>query len=95
MSRASFKLWKTFSAISQTPSSVADSIRVALEEFKPHVALVEVLCNPGLRQRHWGAISGIVGFDMRPDDHTTLTRFIEMGVAKWIEPLTEISDAAR
>lgn len=95
MSRQALKLSKLFNGSSNdVPADVADSIRASLDAFAPHVGLVEVLCNPGLRTRHWTLISDTVGFDMRPDDHTTLSRFIDMGVGKWLDSLSEISDAA-
>jgi dynein heavy chain, axonemal len=41
---------------------VADKVRVAIEEFKPKVPLLLGLKQVGMRQRHWEAISGSVGF---------------------------------
>ena len=94
MWRSAFKLANDLSEASPEPSSVASHVKKELEEFKPNLPLLSVLCNRGMRERHWKQVSDTVGFDLRPDDHTSLTRVLDMGVSKHIDRLLEISEAA-
>jgi dynein heavy chain len=32
------------------------------------VPLLAVICNPGLRERHWEAIAEVAGFEIRKDE---------------------------
>ena len=38
--------------------------------FKEHLPLVAVLCNKGLRARHWLMLNKIAGFDITPNAGT-------------------------
>ena len=76
------------------PLSVATNIRTNLDNFKNNFGLVDSLCNPALRPRHWDDISNIVGFTMEPDNSFTLSRIIDMEVGKHVESLQKISEQA-
>ena len=43
-----------------------------LDEFRLHLPLLVAMTNPGLRERHWNAMSSVVGFSIEPDDSMTL-----------------------
>ena len=47
-----FKLTKTFSD-SAGPRRVAESIKSKIDKFKANLPLLQCICNPGLRDRHW------------------------------------------
>ena len=38
------------------PLKLAETALEETKEFKEHLPLVHVLCNPGLRQRHWDKV---------------------------------------
>jgi hypothetical protein len=76
------------------PAEVAKDVLERIQAFKPNLPLLHCLCNKGMRERHWERVSEQVGFDIRPDNHTSLVRFLDMGLAKHVEQLQEISDAA-
>jgi len=56
MSRALYKLSKSFSD-QPAPRNVADRVRRQIEKFKSYQALLNVICNPGIRDRHWKKVT--------------------------------------
>jgi len=52
MFRVMYKMGKVF-ADQPIPRTAADKIRRTMEKFKTHQALLNVICNPGIRERHW------------------------------------------
>ncbi|KAI8893820.1 dynein heavy chain and region D6 of dynein motor-domain-containing protein [Globomyces pollinis-pini] len=89
----SFKLSKVF-AEQPIPKKVAESVKNKLEKFKVHIPLITVLRNPGLRERHWQAISELLGQPVTPDASTTLTKILELNLGAQLPQLEAISDAA-
>lgn len=41
--------------------AVADAARAKLDEFRTYLPLIACICNPGMRGRHWTAISETAG----------------------------------
>ncbi|KAJ3308630.1 Dynein heavy chain 3, axonemal [Boothiomyces sp. JEL0838] len=93
MFRTSFKLIKTFSE-QPVPKKVAESVKNKLEKFKAHIPLITILRNPGLKERHWQAISDVVGQTVFPDENTTLTKILDMNLGGYLAQFEVISDAA-
>ena len=58
MSRALYKLSKVFSD-QPAPRNVADRVRRQIEKFKSYQALLNVICNPGIRDRHWKKVTSL------------------------------------
>lgn len=56
MYRTVLKLTKTFSD-APGPRRVADSVKSKVDKFKVHIPLLQIICNPGLRERHWEQVS--------------------------------------
>ena len=61
---------------------------------KEYLPYVSVLCNPGIRGRHWAKMSAIAGFDLTPDSGTTLFKVLNMQLAKFMDEFEQISAAA-
>lgn len=59
-------------------------VKSKVEEFKEHMPLIQTLFNPGLRERHWEQISDMVGFPIKQDDETTLSKFVDMNLDQYI-----------
>jgi len=59
MSRALYKLSKAFSD-QPAPRNVADRVRRQIEKFKANQALLNVICNPGIRDRHWKKVADVL-----------------------------------
>lgn len=55
---------------------------------------MQTLFNPGLRDRHWEKISEIVGFPVKPDETSCLSKFVDMNLEPYIVKFEGISEAA-
>ena len=58
MYRTVLKLTKTFGD-APGPRRVADSVKSKIDKFKVHIPLLQIICNPGLRERHWEQVDKI------------------------------------
>nr|XP_054750956.1 dynein axonemal heavy chain 3-like isoform X12 [Lytechinus pictus] len=95
MWRTSYKLTKVFAHPDMMgPMRAATTIKAKLEKFKINMPLINALCNPGIKQRHWDMMSEKVGFNMTPQDDTPLVEMLQMGLEKYLEDLSEISSQA-
>lgn len=56
MWRSMYKLTKTFSD-QPGPRRIADSVKGKIDKFKQHLPILHTICNPGIRDRHWEAVS--------------------------------------
>ena len=57
MFRTMYKLTKVF-ADQPAPRNASDRMRRHMEKFKLHQPLLNIICNPGIRDRHWTTVSG-------------------------------------
>lgn len=73
---------------------VADSLRAKLEEFKGYLGIISCICNPGMRGRHWQAISKIADFKVAPSDEESLHNLLQHNLHKYEKELQDISDSA-
>ncbi|XP_030856161.1 dynein heavy chain 3, axonemal-like [Strongylocentrotus purpuratus] len=95
MWRTSYKLTKVFAHPDMMgPMRASTTIKAKLEKFKINMPLINALCNPGIKQRHWDMMSEKVGFNMTPQDDTPLVEMLQMGLEKYLEDLSEISSQA-
>ncbi|CAG7816608.1 unnamed protein product [Allacma fusca] len=88
-----YKLAKSFSDL-PGPKRVADTVRAKIERFRQYLPLLQTICNPGLRDRHWKQMSDICGVELKPTEETSLSDIVETGIAKMASQLEEISAAA-
>ena len=59
MFKTASKLVNTFKDTGATePALVAAQVKKDLKAFEPHLPLLQVLCNKGMRDRHWNRVSG-------------------------------------
>lgn len=63
MWRTMYKLTKSFSDV-PGPKRIADSVKTKIDKFKAHLPLLQTICNPGIRDRHWDLVSHISGYIM-------------------------------
>lgn len=78
----------------RAPLKVAEDLRANIEEFKEKLPLISCLCNKGMRGRHWEEVSGIIGYSFKPNETTTLSATLAMGLEKHMERLEEIAGCA-
>ncbi|XP_053350493.1 dynein axonemal heavy chain 3 [Clarias gariepinus] len=93
MFRHVYGLKKVFSEVS-APRRVAESVRSKIDKFKQHLPVLGIICNPGIKARHWAQISSIVGCDVTPDTHTSLLSMVELGLNKHTDRLEEMAACA-
>ncbi|XP_060913896.1 dynein axonemal heavy chain 12 [Labrus mixtus] len=74
---------------------LCSTVMEQIKEFKEHIPVVSILCNPGIRARHWEQMSEVVGFDLTPDSGTTLRKVLKQNLTPYLEQFESISAAAR
>jgi dynein heavy chain len=94
MAKTMYNLGKSFGD-QPGPRKVADTVRAKIERFRAFLPLLGVVCNPGLRERHWDQLSDIVGVRLDVTPETTLAEIMETGLGSASPTLLEeISGAA-
>ncbi|XP_015752501.1 PREDICTED: dynein heavy chain 12, axonemal-like [Acropora digitifera] len=73
---------------------VAKTVQDQIRDFKEHIPVVSVMCNPGIRARHWKAMSDIIGFDITPDSGSTLRKVLKFNLKPHMDEFEGISGGA-
>jgi dynein heavy chain len=86
------EMHKCMGKMTEFPAAVriSTSVKEKLQEFVLNLPLMRVLCNPGMRMRHWEKISQIVGTEIRPDGNN-LSRMLKMSLEKHLTEFQEVS----
>ncbi|XP_021341821.1 dynein heavy chain 12, axonemal-like isoform X1 [Mizuhopecten yessoensis] len=71
-------------------TNVMDSMR----DFKDVIPVIGIMCNRGMRARHWTDMSDIAGFDLTPNSGTTLRKVLKLELDAHMENFEGISAAA-
>ena len=58
------------------------------------VPVISIMCNPGVRERHWSKMSDIAGFDLTPDTGSTLRKVLKLNLDPYMDQFEQISGAA-
>nr|XP_020824639.1 dynein heavy chain 12, axonemal isoform X5 [Phascolarctos cinereus] len=81
--------------IQDNPTVVmCSAVMEQIKAFKEYIPTVTILCNPGLRARHWKEMSEIVGYDLTPDSGTTLRKVLKLNLDPYLEKFEVISAGA-
>ena len=56
--------------------------------------MIGIMCNPGIRTRHWKSMSDIIGFDITPDSGTTLRKVLKYNLGPYMDEFEGISGGA-
>ncbi|KAJ8410629.1 hypothetical protein AAFF_G00195330 [Aldrovandia affinis] len=92
--RALYKLEKTFQG-SPRALNIASLMKAEVEAFKEHIPLIQVLCNPGLRDRHWDTMTEVVGFQLKPEEERAcMASFLPMGLGVYLPSFEGVSELA-
>ena len=62
-----------------------------MQEFVP---VIGIMCNKGMRRRHWERMSSIAGFDLTPDSGSTLRKVLKLELESFMAEFEGISAAA-
>ncbi|XP_011500273.1 PREDICTED: dynein heavy chain 7, axonemal-like [Ceratosolen solmsi marchali] len=90
--RSIYKLSKSFNV--PALRKLSEIVSTTIEEFREHMPVIMTLGNPGMKTRHWELISEIVGFPIKVDIHTTLSKIIDFGLDDYVPKFESISEAA-
>jgi dynein heavy chain len=92
--RALYKLAKQLAG-QEGPLQVINHVRGKLDEFKEHLPLITAVLNPGLRDRHWRALSETTGRSLKPTPGvTTLSMMLEEKVDALLPAIQDVSETA-
>ncbi|MEW5299252.1 MAG: hypothetical protein WDW36_002285 [Sanguina aurantia] len=99
--RKLYKLTKLFGGqgggggeVREGPLAMAEEGKARVAAFQEHMPLIGAVCNAGLRDRHWAALAGIVGFEIKRDEVTSLKRLLDHDISAHLPRVTELSDSA-
>ena len=62
-----------------------------LQQYLP---IIHVLCNPGLRKRHWDKMNEVVGYNITPDSGTSLRKMLKHQLEPFLDQFEVISTSA-
>uniref|UniRef100_A0A3Q3KEU7 Dynein axonemal heavy chain 7 n=1 Tax=Monopterus albus TaxID=43700 RepID=A0A3Q3KEU7_MONAL len=92
--RTMYKMEKGFTEVPKA-MNIATTIKAKLEDFKKHIPMVQVLCNPGLCDHHWNAMSDVAGISLQPsDDQACVAHFLSLHLEQHLSSFERISEAA-
>ncbi|XP_061774430.1 dynein axonemal heavy chain 7 [Nerophis ophidion] len=92
--RSLYKLEKGFTEVPNA-LGLATIMKEKVEVFKKDVPMVQVLCNPGLRERHWDALSEIAGRPLHTaDEEACMSHFLSLNLEEHLPTFEGISESA-
>jgi dynein heavy chain, axonemal len=89
-------LHKVMGTIHNAPATekIAAAIREKMDEFVLNIPMMQVLCNPGMRDRHWEKLSEVASLEIKPDSSTSLSKMLKLNLEGFLANFQEISDSA-
>ncbi|XP_052779096.1 dynein axonemal heavy chain 3-like isoform X2 [Mya arenaria] len=96
------QLWKTVYKLIKNfaqqelwgPKKAAGNIKTKLQQFQINLPLINALCVPGMKDRHWAMMSEKVGYNITPTEDTKLKEVLNLGLEKYLDKLQSISSQA-
>ncbi|CAG7837267.1 unnamed protein product [Allacma fusca] len=76
------------------PLKICNKALDSLSEFRDNLPFIGIMCNPGLKKRHWDQMSEICGFDVTPDTGTSLRKLLQMDLSQYMDKFEGVSLAA-
>ncbi|XP_074517159.1 dynein axonemal heavy chain 1 [Sebastes fasciatus] len=73
---------------------VATVIRSKIEDFQPHIPLIQGMRNPGMKTRHWEMLSERIEMNVKPKAKLTLTRCLELGLQNHVDDIAHVAEVA-
>lgn len=66
-------------------------------DFQKNIPVIKILCNPGLKERHWEEISAVAQAQINPekkDSQMTLKTALQYELDKYLDQIEIINDTA-
>ncbi|KAG4100119.1 dynein heavy chain and region D6 of dynein motor-domain-containing protein [Neocallimastix lanati (nom. inval.)] len=73
---------------------IANEIKEKILEFSENLPIIKILCNPGLRDRHYEEMEKISGLTLKPDVTTTLRKILKLNISPFLSQFQTISESA-
>ncbi|XP_054472107.1 dynein axonemal heavy chain 1 [Anoplopoma fimbria] len=73
---------------------VASVIQSKIEDFQPHIPLIQGLRNPGMRSRHWEILSERIQMKVIPKANLTFSRCLELGLQNHVADIAHVGEVA-
>ncbi|XP_029358997.1 dynein heavy chain 1, axonemal [Echeneis naucrates] len=73
---------------------VAILINSKIEDFQPHIPLIQGLRNPGMRSRHWEMLSERIHMKIMLQDDLSFSHCLELGLQNYVDDITHVSVVA-
>ncbi|XP_059163826.1 dynein axonemal heavy chain 12-like isoform X1 [Physella acuta] len=74
--------------------NIINTTMEAIRQFKEVIPVIAIMCNPGIRKRHWDRMNEIAGFNLTPDAGTTLRKMLKLNIEPFLEQFETISGSA-
>ncbi len=68
--------------------------KIYFDFLKEYLPVISILCNPGIRDRHWEKMSMIFERNLKPDTGTTLRKVLQLGLEPYMERFEQVSAGA-
>lgn len=88
--REIFKILGMLSDVA-APQNIIKHIKEKMDDFSVNLPIIRVLCNPGLRARHWDKMGAMSGLEIKPDATASLRKMLKMNLDGFISNFQEIS----
>jgi dynein heavy chain len=92
--KTSYKLAKSLEEEFPGAASAATKLREETTEFRKNLPVVQSLASKALKERHWEALSELLGEEVNPLENLTLQRLLDLDAAGSIDKIQEITIAA-
>ncbi|RXG59112.1 hypothetical protein Avbf_01111 [Armadillidium vulgare] len=94
LDKLSHQLHKAKTELQVGSRRVAEYVKEKIEVFRQYVPILQCICNPGLRERHWKLLGENLGTPIELTESTSLGDMIEAGLPSVQRKLEEISHSA-
>lgn len=75
----------------EAPAKIAEECKAKITGFQELLPLITAICNGGLHERHWEQIAAVVGFDVKPDEVTSLRRLLDYNIQEHVKVTTIVT----
>nr|XP_015823588.2 dynein axonemal heavy chain 12 [Nothobranchius furzeri] len=65
-----------------------------IKMFMNYVPVLSIVCNPGIKDRHWDQMSKVVGQNIAPKPNTTLQEFLKQDLTPYLKEFESITAVA-
>ena len=76
------------------PNTIVPQLKAKVENMREKMPIIQDLCNPSLKARHWELIEKILDYKFNPDEGKSLKLLNELKAFEYGEEIQEVSGQA-